>query len=83
MALDGAKISDLQVLPTTTIEDNDLWEVVRSGVNYKINGATFKSVMGQYGGGTGGGTGGGIADVPDVPNGVTYMRRSRVGQSGE
>ena len=79
MALDGSKISDLQVLPTTTIEDNDLWEVVRSGVNYRINGATFKSVMGQYGGGTGGG----IADVPDVPNGVTYIRRSRVGQSGE
>ena len=77
--MDGVKISDLQVLPTTTIEDNDLWEVVRSGVNYKINGATFKSVMGQYGGGTGGG----IVDVPDVPNGVTYIRRSRVGQSGE
>lgn len=80
MALDGSKISDLQVLPTTTIEDNDLWEVVRSGVNYKINGATFKSVMGQYGGGTGGG----IADVPDTTiGGLQYVRRSRIGQSGE
>ena len=80
MALDGSKISDLPALPTTTIEDNDLWEVVRSGVNYKINGATFKSVMGQYGGGTGGG----ISDVPDVTTGgITYIRRSRIGQSGE
>lgn len=80
MALDGSKISDLQVLPTTTIEDNDLWEVVRSGINYKIPGSTFKLVMSQYGGGTGGG----IADVPDTTvGGLQYVRRSRIGQSGE
>ena len=79
--MNGAKISDLISLPTNTIEDNDLWEVVRSGVNYKIPGSTFKLVMGQYGGGSGGG---GIADVPDTAiGGIQYVRRSVVGQPGE
>lgn len=79
MALDGSKISDLPSLLTTTIEDNDLWEVVRSGINYKIPGSTFKLVMGQYGG-----SGGGITDVPDTTiGGLQYVRRSRIGQSGE
>lgn len=81
MSLTGSKISDLNLLPTPTIEDNDLWEVVRSGVNYKIPGSTFKLVMSQYGGGSGGG---GIADVPDTTiGGIQYVRRSRIDQAGE
>ena len=79
MSLTGSKISDLNPLPTPTIEDNDLWEVVRSGVNYRIPGSTFKLVMSQYGG-----SGGGITDVPDTTmGGLQYVRRSRIGQSGE
>lgn len=77
---EGVKITDLLPLPTNTILDTDLWEVVRNGNNYKITGAIFKSEMAVYGGG---GTGGGISDVPDTTvGGKLYVRESRVGNSG-
>lgn len=77
----GFKISELPELPTITIEDGDLYEVVRDGENYKIAGSVIKTVI-QSIAGTGG-SGGGIPDVPDTTTGgKKFVRTSRIGASG-
>lgn len=81
MAL-GFKITELPPLPTITIEDEDLLEVVRDGENYQIPGSTIKAVIQSYVGT--GGTGGGITDVPDTTvGGKKYVRESRIGNAGQ